>query len=120
MSDEDDPSSGGGTSTASYVSANTGPSTSGSSSSTNGAGGGSGVFNTLFGFQMPGSNGKVNSKVGDDPDHNRDQRSGPGSAVVAAAAAAGPSGNYSPQAQLGPQGYTNPQHRGSSSSGLNG
>lgn len=47
-----------------------------------GAGGGNGVFGGLFGFNMPGGNGRVQHKVGDEGPHAR-----AANAVVAAAAA---------------------------------
>lgn len=90
MSDEtdyDDLSSSSGQYSASMEPVNTTAAASSSgqhSTAAAGAGGGNGVFGGLFGFNVPGANGKVQHKVG------MDDTTGAGraaSAVVAAAAA---------------------------------
>ncbi|KAF6262356.1 hypothetical protein COO60DRAFT_649901 [Scenedesmus sp. NREL 46B-D3] len=81
-------SSGGGSDTSSggpptYASANA-PAGAGSSSNGSHGSGGGGMFGSLFGFNMPGGNGKVQSRAAADTDQ---RPSNAASAVVAAAAA---------------------------------
>jgi len=88
-----DPSTSGNNTTASMepISTTAAASTSGSSSNNHnaaaaGAGGGNGggVFGGLFGFNVPGGNGRVQNKIGDDDTTGHGRAA---SAVVAAAAA---------------------------------